>query len=188
MEKLILKLHEQLDWHWQVAARRRLEGLTDEEYFWEPVPGAWNVRHRDAPAPPTVTTRAGSGPWRWDYGEPEPDPAPVTSIAWRLAHVVVGVLGQRSSSHFGGPEASEQTWSYAGTADAALRQLEEAYAIWSAGVRALTPETLAAPVGPAEGDFAEEPMLTLVLHINRECIHHLAEVAVLRDLWAHGLR
>jgi hypothetical protein len=26
--------------------RRRLEGLGDDEYFWEPVPGCWSV-HRD---------------------------------------------------------------------------------------------------------------------------------------------
>ena len=26
--------------------RRRLEGLTDDEYFWEPAPGCWTV-HRD---------------------------------------------------------------------------------------------------------------------------------------------
>ena len=28
-------------------------------------------------------------------------------------------------------------------------------------------------------------MAALVLHINREMIHHLAEVALLRDLYAH---
>ena len=28
-------------------------------------------------------------------------------------------------------------------------------------------------------------MVGLVLHINREAIHHLAEVALLRDLFAH---
>jgi hypothetical protein len=28
-------------------------------------------------------------------------------------------------------------------------------------------------------------MATLVLHINRELIHHGAEIALLRDLWAH---
>jgi len=31
-------------------------------------------------------------------------------------------------------------------------------------------------------------MATLILHINREVFHHLAEVALLRDLWAHGSR
>ena len=59
------------------------------------------------------------------------------------------------------------------------------YGAWSAGVRALTLDDLARPVGPAEGPWAEHPMLELVLHINRETIHHLAEVALLRDLWAH---
>ena len=31
-------------------------------------------------------------------------------------------------------------------------------------------------------------MGTLVLHIHREAFHHLAEVALLRDLWANGFR
>ena len=84
--------------------------------------------------------------------------------------------------------ASEESFGYAGTAGEALRQLDEAYAVWSAGVRSLTPEALAAAVGPAEGAWAQAPMLTLVLHINRETIHHLAEAALLRDLWANGAR
>jgi hypothetical protein len=188
MDDLTLKLHEQLDWHWQALARPRLVGLSDEEYLWEPAPGTWSVRDRDQESPASVTRRMGSGQWVFEYGHPEPDPAPVTSIAWRLAHVVVGVLGIRSANHFGGPAMSHDDWAFAGTAQEGLRQLDEAYAAWSAGVRALTPEALAAPVGPAEGDFAQEPMLTLVLHINREVIHHLAEVALLRDLWAHGVR
>jgi hypothetical protein len=28
-------------------------------------------------------------------------------------------------------------------------------------------------------------MIELILHINREAIHHLAEIALLRDLYAH---
>ena len=31
---------EQLDFYWRVSLRPRLEGLTDDEYFWEPVPAA----------------------------------------------------------------------------------------------------------------------------------------------------
>ncbi len=185
---LVRALHEQLDWHWQGQARPRLHGLTDEELHWEPTPGAWGVRRRDEPSPSTVTHRVGSGDWLVDVGIPEPQPVPVTTIAWRVAHVGVGVLGARAHSHFGGPEASDESFAYAGSADEALRQLDEAYAAWSAGVRSLTPETLAAAVGPAEGAWAQAPMLTLVLHINRETIHHLAEAALLRDLWANGAR
>ena len=39
------------------------------------------------------------------------------------------------------------------------------------------------PVGPAEGAFTEYPFATLVLHINREVIHHGAEISLLRDLY-----
>jgi hypothetical protein len=182
---LVDSLADQLDWHWRNQARPRLDGLTDEEYLWEPASPAWTVRHRDDPAPDWVTMRAGSGDWLIDWGYPEPDPAPVTSIAWRLGHVIVGVLGLRAHSHFGGPEADYATWEYAGSAEGALGQLDEAYARWIAGVRSLTPQTLELPVGPAEHDWAAAPMLDLVLHINRESIHHLAEVALLRDLWAN---
>ena len=47
---------------------------------------------------------------------------------------------------------------------------------------------LARACGPAEGPYAEVPMASLVLHINREALHHGAEVALLRDLfrWQPG--
>jgi hypothetical protein len=46
------ELHAQLDWHWQHQLRPRLDGLTDEEYLWEPVPGCWSIRGRtDGPGP-----------------------------------------------------------------------------------------------------------------------------------------
>ncbi len=41
------QLAEQLDWHWREQLRPRLDGMTDAEYRWEPVAGAWNVRLRD---------------------------------------------------------------------------------------------------------------------------------------------
>ncbi|WP_460777513.1 hypothetical protein [Nocardiopsis nanhaiensis] len=45
---------------------------------------------------------------------------------------------------------------------------------------------LAVPVGEAEGEWAAYPMATLVLHVNREIIHHGAETALLRDLHRAG--
>lgn len=162
-------LAEQLDFHWRGALRPRLDGLTDEEYFFEPVPDCWTV-HEDGGI---------------DFAYPEPTPPPFTTIAWRLAHVIVGVLAVRVHSHFGGPPADYATWDYATDAATALRQLDDAYAGWFAGVRGLDDADLAKPVGPAEGPWAEESMSTLVLHINREVIHHGAEIALLRDLYAH---
>ena len=44
------ELLDQLDGHWTHQLRPRLDGLTDQEYLWEPVPGCWNVRATPAPA------------------------------------------------------------------------------------------------------------------------------------------
>jgi len=173
-------LREQLDFHYRQMLRPRLEGLTDDEYLWEPAPGSWSVRPR---AEATTNEAAGGGDLVLDYALPEPDPAPVTTIAWRLAHVIRGCLAFRTANHFGGPPADYETWVYAGTADGALEQLDAAYDAWSAGVASLGEEGLARPVGPAEGPWAEAPYSDLVLHINRELIHHGAEICLLRDLY-----
>lgn len=175
-------LVDQLDWHWTQQLRPRLEGLTDDEYLWEPVPGCWNVRPRGTGTAPVL---GGGGDWTIDFAYPEPEPAPVTTIAWRIGHLVVGVLAARVHSHFGGQPADYLTWEYAGTADEALAQLDAGYAAWTAGVRSLGEEGLFTPCGEAEGPWAEHPKLDLVLHINREMIHHGAEIALLRDLYAH---
>ena len=174
------QLHDQLDFHWQHSLRPRLEGLTDEEYLWEPVADCWSLRPR---ADTRTSHAAGAGDVVLDYAMPEPAPAPVTTIAWRLGHLIVGCLAMRTASHFGGPVVDHDTWEYAGTADGALAQLDEQYAAWSAGVAALDGAGLARPCGAAEGPFAAYPLAALVLHINREMIHHGAEVCLLRDLY-----
>lgn len=173
-------LAEQLDWHWQAQARPRLDGLTDAEYRWEPVKGCWSVRPRvDA-----VTSPVGSGAFVIDYEFPEPSPPPVTTIAWRLGHIIVGVLGERNARHFDGPPVSYADFDYPGTAGQALDVLDDHYARWIAGVRALDAAGLARPCG--EWGFEKSSLAELVLHINREMIHHLAEVALLRDLYARS--
>jgi DinB superfamily len=178
-------LVDQVDWHWQHQARPRLAGLSDEEYRWEPVPGAWNVRPRGSGAP-AGAVEVGSGAGVIDYAFPEPAPAPVTTIGWRLCHVVVGVLAERNGRYFAGPPASYDAYDYPLTAAAALAALDDGYARWIDGVRALGEAGLRDRC--REPGFEKDSMAGLVLHINRELIHHLAEVALLRDLWAHGKR
>jgi hypothetical protein len=174
------ELLDQLEQHWANQLRPRLEGLTDDEYFWEPVPGCWSIRRR---AEATTPLAAGHGELVIDFALPPPDPAPVTTIAWRLAHIIVGCFASRAAAHFGGPAAAPWTWEYAATAAGALRQLDEAHDAWVNGVRSLDTDGLARLCGPAEGPFAESPMAALVLHIHREVLHHGAEVSLLRDLY-----
>jgi hypothetical protein len=174
------ELSDQLRWHWRAQLRPRLEGLTDDEYFWEPAPGSWSVRPRGRSQAPI---QAGSGAFTIDFALPEPDPPPVTTIAWRLGHLVVGVLGARVASHFGGSSVDYESFEYAGTAAAALGQLDRMYDAWSAGAAGLGDDGLRRACGPSEGPFADRSMAALVLHVNREVIHHGAEVALLRDLY-----
>src|ERR1039457_1876039 len=187
------QLAEQLDWHWRVQLRPRLDGLTDDEYRWEPVPGAWNVRPRGTSSAPISV---GAGEFTIDFAMPQPDPPPVTTIAWRIGHIVVGVLGMRVASHFGGRPFDYNTREYPGDAATAMAQLDECYAGWIQGVGGLGAaapararlgecyagwikgvgglgaDGLARPCGPVEGPWADEPMAALVLHINREMVHH----------------
>jgi hypothetical protein len=179
------ELVSQLEWHWDNQLRPRLVGLADDEYFWAPTADSWTISRRgESRAPISV----GAGEFTMDYAMPEPDPAPVTTIAWRLAHIIVAVFGLRNASHFGGPAVDYETFTYAGTATEALSQLDDAYAAWIKGVRGLGAEGLAQPCGPAEGPFADYSMAALVLHINREAIHHGAEIALLRDLYLRQAR
>ena len=175
-------LRDQIGWHWDHQLRARLDGLTDDEYFYEPVPGCWNLHPRGSG---TAPVQAGSGAMTIDFAFPPPEPPPFTTIAWRLGHVIVGVLGMRNASHFGRTPTDYQSFDYAATATEALEQLRAEYATWQAGVEALGEEGLARPCGEAEGAFADYPMAALVLHINREFIHHLSEICLLRDLYLH---
>lgn len=170
------ELLEQLHWHWTNQLRPRLDGLTDDEYFWEPVEGCWSLRPR------------GDGSFTCDWAPTEPSPAPVTTIAWRLAHISILVLGLRVATHFEGVSQQEYgnrlaTMHWPGTAVDGLSRLDEAYERWTAGVTSWGVRGLAQECGDAEGPWARHSRATLVLHINREVIHHGAEIATLRDLY-----
>ena len=175
-------LADQVEWLWHGQARPRLDGLTDEEYRWEPVRDAWNVRPRgSAPRPGALVVGTGAGVLDWAPDPPEP--TPLTTIAWRLAHLVVGVLGDRNARYFAGPPIDDDSYDYPLTVDRSLADLDAGFARWVAGVRGLGEAGLLARC--REPGHEQDPMATLVLHIHRELIHHLAEIALLRDLYAH---
>jgi DinB superfamily len=57
--------------------RSRTEGLTDDEFFWQPRPDSWTI-YEDRP-----------GHWTYNYEVPDPDPAPLSTIAWQVVHVAM---------------------------------------------------------------------------------------------------
>ena len=144
------ELDKQLSWLWENHLRRRWDGLTDEEYFWEPVAGMWSVRPRGQ----GVAVEVGSGDYIIDFAFPEPSPPPVTTIAWRMGHLLVGVFGSRLATYFGGRRSATTPTTTPSTAADALDRIDTMYADWIAGVRSLDEAALAEPCaggGPRAG-------------------------------------
>jgi hypothetical protein len=154
----------------------RLAGLSDDEYFWEPVAGCWSLR------------QGGDGRWHLDGGGgggPAPDPVPVTTIAWRLGHLGGMAVGGFASRRFGDGSLTTDQIAFPATAADAPAFLDEHYRNWRAGLTGLTPAEWAAPLGPSWGPYSEANTVDLALHVLDEVIHHGAEVGLLRDLYSH---
>ena len=164
--------------------RVRVVPLSDEEYLWEPVPGAWSLRrHADGPGP-GATVLVGAGEWGRDGGRPHPWPPPVTTIAWRMAHVTE-MLTLRAEWTIGEHRRHEAEFVYSGVATGAVSALAEGVRAWR---EALTTADDAAldQVGRStypDGSDAEDVFLDLVWWVNQEVLHHGAEIALLRDLY-----
>ncbi len=100
--------------------------------------------------------------------------------------MIAGVLGIRAVTIAVTVRSPTRNSTTPGRRPARLRQLDAAYTAWNDGARTLDTAGLSRPCGPDEGAFAHYPVATLVLHINRETIHHGAEIILLRDLYRHS--
>jgi DinB superfamily len=163
------------DYAWERVVGR-LSGLTDEEYFWEPVAGCWSLRQND------------QGRWLLDGGGgggPAPDPAPLTTIAWRLGHLGGLAVGGFADRRFGEGTLTTSAIDFPPDAAAVPGFLDQHYRNWRAGLAGLSPEEWTSPLGPAWGPYAESSTVDLALHVLDEVIHHGAEVGLLRDLYTH---
>ncbi|MEA2922791.1 MAG: hypothetical protein QOF07_2756 [Bradyrhizobium sp.] len=145
--------------------RQRLDGITDDEYRWEPAPIVWSVH-----AGP-------GGEVRWDFGLMPKDPVPVTTIGWRLVHITDLLIEERCAVLLDVTyEPVELRISF--TADEALAELDRAFASWR---RVLERADSARLTEPLDGYWSDRG--TFALHIIDELIHHAAEVSLLRDLY-----
>lgn len=174
-------LVDQLDWHWRHQLRPRLDGVGDEEYRWEPAAGT----SADAAASTPRSGRAGAT-------SPSTSPSPSRPTASHHDRVAARAPDRRRDR---GPQRLPLRRSAlrlrglglrgsGGRGDRAarrgLRRLDRGRA--RSGRGGARP-----PVRTGRGPWADRSMAELVLHVNREVIHHGAEIALLRDLWADGL-
>jgi hypothetical protein len=158
--------------------------LTDTEYLWEPVPGAWSVRQKTDGPGPGATVLVGAGEWGRDGGRPHPYPPPITTIAWRMHHLTAMLEG-RADWTVGGHAFAEAEMAVKADAASALSALEAAVAAWRAALVAADDgalDTIGRSTYP-DGSDAEELFLDIVWWVNQEVLHHGAEIALLRDLY-----
>ena len=150
----------------------RIEGITDDEYFWEPVPDVWTVRKTD------------DGTMQPDHTSLPPEPAPFTTLAWRLTHIIDMLQGERTATWMRlEPADGDGSPPVPSNAAEAVDAVTHAYAVWRRRLAAVDPESLDKWMGPIAGPYAEESINAFALHILDELIHHGAEVGVVRDLY-----
>jgi hypothetical protein len=155
---------------------RVVDGLGDDEFFWEPVPGCWTVHRRDEHR---AASADGSGEWVIDYEVPNPDPAPVTTIAWRLVHVAaVNVLYW---DYAFGPATATFDLELPGTAAGAARWLAESQRAIADAIAGIGDPDLDRPCRTNWGDVW--PLHRIVGTLTVEQLHHGAEISLLRDLY-----
>lgn len=153
--------------------RQRVEGLTDEEYFWEPAPLCWTLR-------PTA-----SGVYRGDHAVAPAQP-PFTTIAWRLWHLIGCYGGDRNPKWLAldrPPTGLDHGDPAPPTAAEAIDALARAQVHWHDLLTSLPAEQYGDRLGPIAGQYAESDKADLILHQLDEQIHHAAEIGVVRDLY-----
>jgi hypothetical protein len=146
----------------------RCAGLSDEEFFWQPVPDSWTV-WRDA-----------DGRWTYHYEWPAPQPAPVTTIAWRLVHIAADNWIYWEWA-FGPGQRTFPDLTVPSTAADAVQNWQDSRKPISDWVRSATDDALgeSRPCHLGAPKTAGEVIGILL----NEQIHHGAEIALLRDLF-----
>ncbi|WP_454083920.1 DinB family protein [Georgenia sp. Marseille-Q6866] len=168
----------QLGFSWLELAGR-LATVTQEEFTREPHPGALNVVRRGEERTPRTL---GTGEWvaEWPAGPDEPGPR---TIAWLVAHLTETYF-ERWEWTFGERQRRRQDAVVHGDADEAREELARRVDAWRTGVESVQDEEfMTVGLSQATEIDAAAPFGHLVLHLNRELIHHGSEIFVLTDLY-----
>lgn len=158
-----------------------LKNLSDAEYFWEPSQPCWSIR----PKADNKTPHAfGNGDWVLEFDREPKQPAPITTIAWRLCHLVHG-QSLRSNYTFGDKNLTLHEFDFPTTAETAISFLEASHKTWREGLDNLNDADLNI-VGLSTMPWGFDPNLPfadILWWTNRELIHHSSEIGLLRKLY-----
>ncbi|MBB5937144.1 DinB family protein [Streptomyces zagrosensis] len=118
-------------------------------------------------------------------GAPEPDETPITTIAWRLGHLHFCFAGGWEWTFGERRQEPKLLTDFTPSAPVALDRFWALIDRWRDSVAAVTDEQLDT-VGFSQypyGSDPDDPFVTVLSGTNLEFIHHMAEIALLRDLW-----
>ncbi|GHE86990.1 hypothetical protein GCM10018789_14550 [Streptomyces werraensis] len=118
-------------------------------------------------------------------GEPEPDDTPLTTIAWRLNHLHYEFAGGWEWAFGEQRQDPKRMVDFTPSAAVALERFWETVDRWRTALGGVTEEQLDT-VGFSQypyGSDADEPFVGVIAGANLEFVHHMAEIALLRDLW-----
>jgi hypothetical protein len=118
-------------------------------------------------------------------GEPEPDVTPVTTIAWRLGHLHHQFAGSWEWTFGARRQDPRLMVDFSPSAAVTLERFWPVIDRWRDSVAGVTEEELDT-VGFSQypyGSDPDDPYVSVLCGANLELIHHMAEIALLRDLW-----
>ncbi|MFI8191593.1 DinB family protein [Streptomyces sp. NPDC085946] len=118
-------------------------------------------------------------------GDPEPDDTPLTTIAWRLGHLHHQFAGGWEWTFGARRQDPKLMVDFTPSAALALERFWEAVGRWRDSIATVTEEQLDT-VGFSQypyGSDLDDPYIGVLAGSNLEFIHHMAEIALLRDLW-----
>jgi DinB superfamily len=169
----------QLEFSW-LMLRTRLDQLTDDEYGWAPAQGALSVRRRSDARTSRVV---GTGDWVAEWPDGPDSPGPRT-IAWLIAHLTEAFF-ERWEWTFGQHQRRRDDLDLPGVRKEAVTELTRWVDAWRRDIAGLpAADVMTVGLSTASDIDAAAPFGHLVLHMNRELIHHGSEILVLQDLYA----
>jgi hypothetical protein len=155
--------------------RQYFDGLTDDELHWEPVPDMWGIRLKSELRTPLPADLQGD--YAFDGIRPDPPSPPLTTIAWRIGHMVS--MAMSASDVLSGVEERDFPpirYDAAGTLEIWRGALDD----FVHAVRSLSDEQLASPIPAVSDDVTHAGWVS---HIALEIAFHSAEVGTMRHLY-----
>lgn len=144
----------------------RLDGLTPEEYLWEPVENMWSVR------------ATGDGFTIDGAGVRSIEPPPMTTIAWRLWHIAIDCFDDYTRRFAGDHSDAPDDWTL--EPSEAIARLEET---WNGYRSTISSRPFFDQLGPNWEHWSQSCVADMAMHASNELVHHAAEIGVLRDLY-----